>query len=71
MEIPGCMMNCSRNWPARLLGMSIASSSGPGIPSACSPSPSIRNWLPTMNDPDTRTVISLSPSAPQCIFSTT
>ena len=47
------MMNCSRNVPILLLERSMERSLKLGKPSGCMPSPHMRNWFPTMKDPDT------------------
>lgn len=71
MTLDVSTMNCSRNVPTRLLGMSIDRSLKLGKPSTCTPSPHIKNWFPTIKEPDTRSATPFWPWARHWSFSTT
>lgn len=71
MTLPGSTMNCSRKVPILLLERSIESSLKLGTPSGWIPSPHIRNWFPTINEPETLIATPSGPLERHCSFSTT
>ena len=71
MRLVGSTMNCSWNAPILLLGISIPRSLKFGEPSTWMPSPHMRNWFPTIKDPETLIATPSSPWARHWSFSTT